>query len=43
MIDTPEANSTDVFSRGTSRGFRGVIPAGGHRPPRSCVGTRLEW
>lgn len=43
VIDTPEANRTDVFSSGTSRGFRGVIPAGGHRPPRSCVGTRLEW
>lgn len=42
-MDTPEANSTDVFSRGTSSGLSGVIPAGGHIPPRSWVGTRLEW
>lgn len=32
-----------VFSRGTSRGFRGLIPAGGHWPPSSGVGTKLEW
>lgn len=35
VIDTPEAKRTDVLSRGTSRGLRGVIPVGGHRPPRS--------
>lgn len=29
VIDTPEANSTDVFRSGTSIGFKGVIPAGG--------------
>lgn len=43
VIDTPDANSTDVFRRGTSRGLSGVIPVGGQHPPRSCVGTRLEW
>ena len=31
-----------MFRSGTSSGFSGVIPAGGHSPPRSCVGTRLE-
>ena len=29
MIDTPEANRTDVLSKGTSSGFSGLIPAGG--------------
>lgn len=43
VIETPEANRTDVFRSGTSKGFRGEIPAGGQNPPRSCVGTRLEW
>lgn len=42
MIETPDARRTDVFSRGTSSGFNGVIPVGGQQPPRSCVGTRLE-
>lgn len=43
VIDTPDASNTDVFRSGTSRGLRGVIPVGGQHPPRSCVGTRLEW
>lgn len=43
VIDTPDARRTDVFSNGTSSGFSGVIPVGGQHPPRSCVGTRLEW
>lgn len=42
MIETPDASRTDVFRRGTSRGFSGVIPVGGQQPPRSCVGTKLE-
>lgn len=32
-----------VFSRGTSMGLRGIIPVGGHCPPNSGVGARLEW
>lgn len=32
-----------VFSKGTSRGLRGLMPVGGHWPPSSGVGTRLEW
>ena len=40
---TPEASSTAVFSRGTSKGSKGVIPAGGQQPPSSGVGARLEW
>lgn len=40
---TPEARRIAVFSRGTSRGFRGLTPVGGHWPPSSGVGARLEW
>lgn len=40
---TPEAKRIAVFRRGTSRGFRGLIPVGGHCPPSSGVGARLEW
>lgn len=43
VIETPDARSTDVFRSGTSSGLRGVIPVGGQQPPRSWVGTRLEW
>lgn len=42
MIDTPEASRTDVFRRGTSRGFSGVMPVGGQHPPSSGVGAKLE-
>ena len=40
---TPEARRIAVFSRGTSMGFRGFTPVGGHWPPSSGVGARLEW
>lgn len=30
MTVTPEASRIVVFSRGTSIGFRGLIPTGGH-------------
>lgn len=40
---TPEASRIAVFNKGTSRGLRGLIPIGGHCPPSSGVGTRLEW
>lgn len=43
VIETPDASRTDVLRRGTSSGLSGVIPVGGQQPPRSCVGTRLEW
>ena len=43
VIETPDARSTEVLSSGTSRGLSGEIPVGGQQPPRSCVGTRLEW
>lgn len=32
-----------VFRSGTSIGLRGLIPTGGHWPPSSGVGARLEW
>ena len=35
VIETPEASRTDVLRRGTSSGFRGVMPVGGQQPPRS--------
>lgn len=40
---TPDANRTAVFSRGTSKGLRGMMPVGGQQPPSSGVGARLEW
>lgn len=43
VMDTPDASRTDVLRRGTSRGFKGVIPVGGQHPPNSGVGARLEW
>lgn len=43
VMDTPEASRTDVLSRGTSRGFRGIMPVGGQQPPSSGVGAKLEW
>lgn len=39
----PEASRMAVFNRGTSSGLRGLIPVGGHCPPSSGVGARLEW
>lgn len=43
VIDTPEASSTEVLRRGTSKGFKGRMPVGGQHPPSSGVGARLEW
>ncbi len=43
VIETPDARSTEVLSKGTSRGFKGWIPVGGQQPPSSGVGARLEW
>ena len=40
---TPDARSTAVFSSGTSKGSKVVIPVGGQQPPSSGVGARLEW
>lgn len=42
VMETPEARRTDVLRRGTSKGFRGVMPIGGQHPPSSGVGARLE-
>lgn len=38
---TPDARSTAVLSRGTSKGSRTLIPVGGQHPPSSGVGARL--
>ena len=42
MTVTPEASRTAVLRSGTSNGSKGVMPAGGQKPPRSGVGARLE-
>ena len=39
---TPEASRTAVFKRGTSNGLSAHTPFGGHWPPSSGVGARLE-
>lgn len=39
----PDDNRTAVLSNGTSSGFSGTIPVGGHSAPNSGVGTRLTW
>lgn len=41
MTVTPEARSTAVLRRGTSKGSSGVMPVGGQHPPSSGVGARL--
>lgn len=41
VTDTPEASRTAVFNSGTSNGFSGLIPVGGHVRPSSRVGARL--
>lgn len=37
----PDDRRTAVLSRGTSIGFKGLMPVGGHSAPSSGVGTRL--
>jgi hypothetical protein len=32
-----------VFNNGIAKGSNGVIPCGGHTPPISIVGDKLEW
>ena len=39
----PEDRSKIVFSRGTSKGLRGSMPAGGQHAPSSTVGESAEW
>lgn len=43
MIDTPDASSTAVFSKGTENGFNGHTPVGGQLHPISKVGANLLW
>lgn len=43
VMVAPDESRTAVFSSGTSIGFRGLIPVGGHSAPSSGVGTRLTW
>lgn len=43
VIVAPDERSTAVLRSGTSIGFSGLIPVGGHSAPSSGVGTRLTW
>jgi hypothetical protein len=39
---TPDDNNIIVLSKGTSHGFNGSIPLGGHKEPNSTVGAKAE-
>jgi hypothetical protein len=39
----PEERRIMVFKRGTSRGLKGITPAGGQCTPNSKEGERLLW
>lgn len=43
VTETPEERRTAVFSRGTPKGSKGVMPVGGQQPPISGVGAKLAW
>ena len=38
----PESSNITVLSKGTSQGFKTSIPGGGHTPPISKAGDKLE-
>jgi hypothetical protein len=40
---TPDDRRMIVFSRGTLKGLKGVIPAGGQNKPISKFGDKLLW
>ena len=39
----PDVNKINVFNKGTSHGLNVSIPKGGHTPPISIDGDKLEW
>lgn len=43
VTEAPDDKRTAVFSRGTSNGFKALIPIGGHTAPISTVGPNEEW
>lgn len=43
MIVAPEDNNNNVLSKGIAKGFNGSTPKGGHWPPISIAGDKLEW
>ena len=43
MIVAPLDNNITVFNKGSSKGFTGSIPKGGHWAPNSTVGVRALW
>ena len=40
---TPDDRRTAVFSKGTKKGLRGLMPVGGQVTPISTLGARLLW
>ena len=43
VIEAPDDNNKIVFSKGTAKAFKGVIPVGGQWPPNSMAGLKAEW
>jgi len=43
VIVAPEDSNNKVLSKGIAKGFKGSIPNGGHWPPISIAGDKLEW
>ncbi len=39
----PELNNKAVFNKGIEKGFKGLIPLGGHITPISTEGAKLLW
>jgi hypothetical protein len=39
----PDDSRISVFSSGTWKGLRGMVPIGGHTPPISKLGASLLW
>jgi hypothetical protein len=42
VIKAPLETSKKVLSKGIAKGFKGVIPNGGHTEPISTLGTKDE-
>lgn len=43
VIVAPLESNNKVLSKGILQGFKGSIPNGGHWPPSSIAGDKLEW
>ena len=43
VTNAPLDNNKKVFNSGIANGSKAVIPWGGHTPPISIAGDKLEW